>query len=162
MPHTDTGWLPLADRIVREFESCARALPNGNFLAYPDPATGNDPWTIGWGSTGPEIRKGVIWTKAQCDARLLHDLLSVYGPAVDRLTAGNPTSDHQKAALTSAVYNLGETNIGRSALLRFHNDGNYLGAAEQFLRWNRAGGKVMRGLTRRREAERALYLGIKP
>lgn len=159
MPPSDGGWLPLADRIVREFESCARALPNGNFLAYPDPATGKEPWTIGWGSTGPDVRKGVIWTKAQCDARLLHDLLSVYGPAVDRLTAGNPTSDHQKAALTSFCYNAGTANLKTSTLLRYHNDGNFSGAADQFGKWVYADHKPMKGLVRRRAAEAALYRG---
>lgn len=159
MPQTD-GWLTLADKIVRDFEGLAKVLPDGSVVAYPDPASGGDPWTIGYGSTGPDVKRGTVWTKPQCNARLLHDLNARFGPAVDKMVKGNATSANEKAALVSFAYNLGEDALRRSTLLRLHNDGNTAGAADQFLRWNRAGGKVMRGLTRRREAERALYLGI--
>jgi lysozyme len=152
MPPSGEGWLTLADRIIRQFEGC-------RLLAYPDPASGGDPWTIGWGSTGHEIKRGVVWTQAQCDARLLHDLLTVYGPAVDKLLI-HDTPDREKAALVSFAYNLGATALGRSTLLRVHNDGNKRAAADQFLKWTFAGGKQLRGLVRRREAERACYLGI--
>ena len=62
-------------------------------------------------------------------------------------------------ALVSFVFNLGSGNYRSSTLLRKLNAGDKLGAADQFLRWNKAGGKVLSGLTRRREAERALFLG---
>ena len=158
MPQSD-GWLALADKIVRTFEGCHKDIGGSRFMAYPDPASGGDPWTIGWGSTGPGIAKGTIWTRAQCDARLLHDLNAVYGPAVDKLTEGELTPG-EKAALTSFAYNLGAAKLGRSTLLKMHNAGNRRAAADQFLKWVYGNGKVMRGLVRRREAERALYLGI--
>lgn len=154
MPPSDGGWLPLADKLIRQFEGCRQ-------VAYPDPASGGDPWTIGWGSTGPEIKRGVVWTQPQCDARLLHDLIDVYGPQVDKLLI-HGASDNEKAALVSFAYNLGASALGRSTLMRCHNDGNKRAAADQFLKWVNAGGRPMRGLVKRREAERAVYLGIKP
>lgn len=154
------GWLPLADKIVREFEGCSRILATGAVTSYPDPATGGEPWTIGYGSTGPDIKKHTVWTKAQCDARLLHDLNARFGPAVDKLTKGVPVAANQKAALVSFAYNLGEGRLEESTLLRKFRDGNTRGAADEFLKWTFANGKQMRGLVKRREAERALFLGI--
>ncbi|EDH9820259.1 TPA_asm: lysozyme, partial [Salmonella enterica subsp. enterica serovar Typhimurium] len=61
-------------------------------------------------------------------------------------------------ALVSFAYNLGARTLSSSTLLRKLNSGDYAGAADEFLRWNKAGGKVLNGLTRRREAERALFL----
>ncbi|MEG5623927.1 lysozyme, partial [Enterobacter hormaechei] len=61
-------------------------------------------------------------------------------------------------ALVSFTYNLGARSLSTSTLLRKLNAGDYAGAADEFLRWNKAGGKVLNGLTRRREAERALFL----
>ena len=156
MPTTDAGWLPLAAKIVRQFEGLERPLPNGNYTAYLCPA---GVWTIGVGSTGKDIKRGTVWTKAQCEARFLHDLNAVYGPAVDKLLL-DPTTPGKKAALVSFCYNLGADALGRSTLIRCHNDGNTRAAGDQFLRWTRAGGKVLRGLVKRREAERKLYLGI--
>ena len=60
--------------LIKQFEGCARKRPDGMIEAYPDPGTGCDPWTIGWGATGPGIRKGVVWTKQQCDARFDEDI----------------------------------------------------------------------------------------
>lgn len=156
----EPSWLSLAIKIVREFEGCAKVLPSGMVQAYPDPATGSKPWTIGWGSTGADINRGTVWTQAQCDARLLHDLNARFGPAVDKLCEGVPTTAPQKAALVSFAYNLGEGRLEESTLLRMHRDGNIGGAGDQFLKWIYANRKPMKGLVRRREAERALYLGI--
>ncbi|EAA7932780.1 lysozyme, partial [Salmonella enterica subsp. enterica] len=69
-----------------------------------------------------------------------------------RLTQG------QFDALVSFAYNLGARTLSTSTLLRKLNAGDYAGAADEFLCWNKAGGKVLKGLTRRREAERALFL----
>ena len=156
----ESTWLVMASKIVREFEGCAKVLPSGMVQSYPDPATGSKPWTIGWGSTGPDVTRATVWTQAQCDARLLHDLNSRFGPAVDKLCAGVPMSANEKAALVSFVYNLGEGRLEESTLLRKYRDGNVGGAGQEFLRWTYANGKQMKGLVRRREAERALFLGI--
>lgn len=156
------GWLMPARKNVCAFEGCEKKFGNGNFVAYPDPATGGAPWTIGWGSTGPDVKRNTVWSQAQCDARLLHDLNGRFGPAVDKLCEGVPTSDNEKAALVSFAYNVGEHRLEESTLLRKHRDGNKAGAGQEFLKWIYANHKPMRGLVKRREAERALYLGIKP
>lgn len=142
--------------LIKQFEGCARRRADGLIEAYPDPATGRAPWTIGWGATGPGIARGVLWTQAQCDARLEQDLAR-YGAEVAEALAGAPTSQHQFDALVSFHYNTGA--IGRATLTRLHRAGEFAAAAVQFARWNRAGGSVLAGLTRRRAAETALYRG---
>ena len=68
-------------------------------------------------------------------------------------------SQNEFDALVSFTFNLGGGAFRRSTLLRKLNEGDRAEAADQLLRWNRAGGKVLRGLTRRREAERTMFLG---
>jgi len=68
-------------------------------------------------------------------------------------------NDDQFAALVSFAFNLGPRNLNKSTLLRLLNSGNSQGAADEFPKWNKAGGQVLKGLTRRRNAERALFLG---
>ena len=140
--------------LIRQFEGCARKRPDGTVAAYPDPATGGDPWTIGWGATGKGIGPGTVWTQAQCDRRLEADLLR-YARDVDRALGDSPTTQAQFDAMVSFHYNTGA--IGRATLTRRHRSGDHCGAEGEFLRWNRAGGRVLRGLARRREAEAALY-----
>ncbi|KQD16250.1 lysozyme [Acinetobacter baumannii] len=69
-----------------------------------------------------------------------------------------PLTQNQFDALVSLAYNIGSGAFKGSTLLKLLNKGDYKGAADQFLVWNKAGGKVMKGLVRRREAERALFL----
>jgi len=135
--------------LIKSFEGCKLA-------AYPDPGSGGDPWTIGWGSTGPDIKKGVVWTQAQCDDRLAADV-QCFALQVDKLIGPVSTTQSEFDALTSFAYNLGASALAGSTLLRMHKAGRHSEAAQQFLRWDKAGGKVMRGLTRRRQAEAALY-----
>ena len=141
--------------LIKRFEGCARQIAGGLVEAYPDPGTGGAPWTIGWGATGPGIGPGTVWTQAQCDTRLEHDLVR-YAADVARALGQAPTSQAQFDALVSFHYNTGA--IGRATLTRKHLAGDFAGAAAEFARWNRAGGRVMRGLVRRRAAEAALYL----
>ena len=68
---------PDCTKLVQEFEGCAKKQPDGTFAAYPDPGSGGDPWTIGWGSTGPDIKKGVVWTQKQCDDRFTEHLARI-------------------------------------------------------------------------------------
>jgi lysozyme len=142
--------------LIQQFEGCAKKHASGGFEAYPDPATGGDPWTIGWGSTGPDIRKGVVWTQQQCDDRLSQHL-GEFGSAVAKAIGDAPTTQHQFDAMVSFAYNLGAANLASSTLLKKHKAGDHAGAAAEFGRWNKAAGKVMTGLTRRRAAEAALY-----
>lgn len=129
-------------------------------VAYPDPATGGEPWTIGTGATyyadGSKVKRGDRITEAEAD-ELLAAHVAEFAEGVDKMLLIE-TSDNQFAAMVSLAFNIGMAAFSRSTLLRKHNGGDYRGAADEFLRWNRAAGRVMRGLTRRREAERELYL----
>jgi GH24 family phage-related lysozyme (muramidase) len=145
-------------KLVQQFEGCAKKDSDGRFCAYPDPATGGDPWTIGWGSTGPDIKKGVVWTQQQCDDRF-EEHLNQFGASVAKLIGNAPTTQHQFDAMVSFAYNLGAGNLGSSTLLKKHKAGDFKGAAAEFARWNKAAGKVLPGLTKRRAAEAKLYAG---
>ena len=140
--------------LVRRFEGCARRRADGLVEAYPDPGSGGAPWTIGWGATGPGIGPGTSWTRGQCDARLAADLAR-HATEVAQAIGNAPTTQAQFDAMVSFHYNTGA--IGRATLTRRHRAGDHAGAAREFARWNRAGGRVLAGLTRRRAAEAALY-----
>ncbi len=142
--------------LIKRFEGCERRIPGGLVEAYPDPGTGGAPWTIGWGATGREIGPGTVWTQAQADARLERDLAR-YAAEVASAIRGAATTQPQFDALVSFHYNTGA--IARATLVRKHLAGDHAGASAEFARWNRAGGRIMRGLARRRAAEAALYAG---
>lgn len=116
--------------------------------------------TIGYGHTGPDVRLGLVWSPAQCEAALAADL-AMAGDAVDKLTRGAATTQGQFDAMVAFAFNLGAGKLGSSTLLRLHNSGNHAGAAEQFSRWDKAtvDGVLtpLRGLIARRAAEAALY-----
>ncbi len=141
--------------LIKRFESCARARGGGLFEAYPDPGTGGAPWTIGWGATGPGIAPGLVWTQAQCDARLAADLAR-FSREVERALHGAPVSQNQFDALVSFHYNTGA--IARASLTRLHRAGDFAAAAREFGKWVNAGGRRLNGLVRRRVAEAELYL----
>lgn len=140
--------------LIKRFEGCARRRDDGLIEAYPDPATGDRPWTIGWGATGPDIGPGTVWTQAQCDLRLDSDLAR-HAREVKQAIGHAPTSQSQFDALVSFHYNTGA--IARATLTRRHIAGDHDAAAREFARWNRAAGRTLAGLTRRRAAEAALY-----
>lgn len=113
-------------------------------------------WTIGYGATRG-VKAGMSITKEQAERMLLNDV-QWFEPEVQRLVAV-PLNKDQWDALICFTYNLGAANLESSTLLRLLNAGDYAGAAEQFPRWNKAGGKILPGLVRRRAAERELFLG---
>ena len=133
--------------LLKSFEGC-------KLTAYPDPGTGGEPWTIGWGHTGG-VKRGDTCTQAQADAWLLQDL-DRFEQAVERLVSVTLTQN-QFDALVSFAYNCGQGSLQTSTLLRKLLAGDYAGAQQQFSRWNRANGKEMPGLTRRRAAEAELF-----
>lgn len=145
---------PAGLALIKRFEGCARKRSDGRFEAYPDPGTGGDPWTIGWGATGKGIGPGTIWTQAECDARLERDLAR-FARDVSRALGDTPTSQHQFDALVSFHYNTGA--IGKATLTKLHKRGEFAAAAAEFGKWVNAGGKRLKGLVRRREAEASLY-----
>lgn len=124
--------------------------------AYPDPASGGAPWTIGYGHTGPEVRKGLVWTDEQVDAALNADIAK-FAKEVTALIGNRPTTQNQFDALVDLAFNLGSAALAKSTLMKLHNLGDFDGASDEFARWNKAGGKPMRGLTTRRASEAALY-----
>ena len=140
--------------LIRRFEGCARLRRDGMVEAYPDPGTGGDPWTIGWGATGAGIGPGTVWTQGECEERLARDLAR-YAAEVALALGGSNTTQTQFDALVSFHYNTGA--IARATLTRLHKAGAFDGAAREFVRWCHAGGRVMTGLLRRREAEARLY-----
>lgn len=149
--------IAMATRLIQGFENCHKRMPDGRLRSYPDPGTGGAPWTIGWGSTGPDVKPGTIWTQEQADARLKRDVDAATA-AVGRLVTV-PLTDEEATALTSFVYNLGEGRLAGSTLLRLLNEGRPREeVADQFPRWVYGGGKVLPGLETRRAAERELFL----
>lgn len=144
--------------LIKEFEGYATALSDGGCKAYPDPASGGDPWTIGFGSTGPDVRPGIVWTRQQAEDRLKADVTS-FAAGVARLIGSTPTLQREFDAMVSLAYNIGLGNFGNSTLLRKHKAGDKTGAAAEFGKWRMAAGKVMKGLIRRRAAEAKLYRG---
>jgi GH24 family phage-related lysozyme (muramidase) len=114
-------------------------------------------WTIGWGSTGSDIGPNMTWTQEQAEARLRADL-ETFEKAIEAAISV-PVTDNQFSAIVSLAYNVGINAVRKSTLLKLLNSKDYQGAADQFLRWNKAGGKELAGLTRRRNAERSLFLG---
>jgi lysozyme len=136
--------------LIHSFESC-------KLTAYPDPGSRDGhPWTIGWGSTGPDIGRGLTWTQEQCDERFARDLVK-FENGVSEAIGDAETTQPMFDALVSFAYNVGLAALRTSTLLRKHKAGDHEGAAREFSRWNKNDGAVMRGLTRRRAAEEALY-----
>lgn len=144
---------PNAIVLIKKFEGC-------RLTAYPDPGTGSAPWTIGYGWTNPvdgkPVRPGMTIDQATAD-RLLKTGLVSYENDVLKLVRVKLTQG-QFDALVSFAYNVGSRALSTSTLLKKLNVGDIKGAADEFLRWNKAGGKVMPGLTNRRKAERDVFL----
>lgn len=137
--------------LIKSFEGC-------QLQAYPDPGTGSDPWTIGYGHTGPEVVPGLMIDQEQADTYLQDDV-STFEQCVEAALLNDVTQDEFDAMVCFA-FNVGCKAFSGSTMLRLVNAGDKEGAASQFIRWNKAGGRVMAGLTRRRQAERDLFKGV--
>ena len=144
------------DVFIKPFEGLARLLPDGNVTSYPDPGTKGHPWTIGWGATGPGIEPGTIWTIEQCEDALDHHITYFY-VGLCKLSPTLPNASPRRiAAVTSWAYNCGLGNYRISTFKKRIDAGDWDGAAEQCLLWNKAAGRFPPGLPRRRAAEAAL------
>jgi lysozyme len=165
--------------VTQGFESCC-------LKAYPDPASplgkaliargmwrsviaggaipqsllilSGAPWTIAWGHTGPEVHYGLVWTQAQADAQLLADTAGAVA-AVNHLVT-TPLTQGEFDALVDFVFNLGVAAFAGSTMLKLLNSGNHAAAANEFQKWDMAGGQHVAGLLRRRLAEKAEFLGV--
>ncbi len=112
-------------------------------------------WTIGYGHTGPGVHAGLTITQDQADAFLASDISGAV-TCVNHLVT-SAINQNQFDAMVDFVFNLGCASLASSTLLRFVNTGDFASAAGQFQRWDHAGGVVVPGLLRRRQAEATLF-----
>jgi lysozyme len=112
-------------------------------------------WTIGYGHTGDDVCEGQTITKEEADQLLMDDVLDAEHAV--HLMVNVPLTQGQYNALVDFVFNLGAQRLRESTLLRKLNARDYLGADAEFDKWNRAGGKVLAGLARRRDLEQAMF-----
>lgn len=135
------------ETLIKEFESC-------KLTAYRDQ---RGIWTCGWGATGPDISARTHWTQEQADTRFDRDV-EVRAKQLTEYLDEAPTTQNQFDALLSLGYNIGMGALKSSTALRKHIAGDYKGAASAILLWNKTNGQPNKGLTRRRNDERELYL----
>lgn len=111
-------------------------------------------WTVCYGETRVEMRH---YSDAECDDQLAEGLNDFAKPVLTRNPelAGHP---NQLAAAVSLSYNIGAANYVKSTVARRFSAGNWRGACDAMLLWNRAGGKIVKGLDRRRRSERTICL----
>lgn len=131
--------------LIREFEGC-------RLTAYRDIV---GIWTVGYGHTGPDVYEGLTIDPEQANELLQKDL-ERFETGVTGLVKV-PLNSNQFSALVCFSYNVGLGNLKASTLLRCLNFHNYSDAAREFTRWSKAGGKVVEGLLRRRQAESQLF-----
>lgn len=153
-PHKEIGPMKIGEAgiaLIKEFEGLS-------LVSYRDFAKGI--WTVGYGQTGPDIGPGMEITEQQA-LDMLRAHLRPDEDRVGRLVIVS-LNQNQFDAIMSFVYNFGIDKFLRSTLLKKLNKNDLSGAADEFLRWNRAVVKgkmvVVDGLKRRRKAERALFL----
>jgi len=137
--------------LIKKYEGC-------RLQAYPDPATGGDPWTIGYGCTGSDIRPGLVWTQDQANQELLKRLNILVSELNNLIT--DTLTDNQFNAVISLVYNIGIGAFEKSTLLKLINLGSYAKANAEFVKWDKARGTENRGLLARRQAEQRLFGGV--
>ena len=130
--------------LIKHFEGC-------ELEAYKCPA---GVWTIGYGHI-KGVKEGMTITEQQAEEMLKSELNEYEGYINNLVTA--ELNQNQFDAMVSWVYNLGGGNLKASTLLKVLNAGDYAGVPAQMMRWNKAGGKVLEGLTRRRQAEADLF-----
>lgn len=143
------------ENFIKGYEKCRLTA----YMPTPD-----DKPTLGWGSTGPDIRMGMTWTQAQADARFSADLAR-FSAGVQADIGAAPTTQGQFDALVSLAYNIGLANFAKSSVLTNHKAAHYQTAALAFSLWNKQRNKrtgqleVLNGLTARRAAEAQMYRG---
>lgn len=117
--------------------------------------------TIGYGTTGKAgVGINPIWgmtiDELEAEIYLQRAIDKFWDQIKNHISA--PINENEQAAFISLAYNIGPNAFKRSSALRFFNEGNKKKAADAILMWNKGGGKVMKGLVRRRKAERKLFL----
>lgn len=139
--------------LIKYYEGC-------RLTAYKCPA---GVWTIGYGHTGPDVKPGMVITVQRADELLWQDVQRFVRDVNSLVKV--PLTEGQFDALVSFAFNVGSDidadtiaeGLGDSTLLKLVNAGRFDAAAGEFGKWNKAGGKVLEGLTRRRATEAALF-----
>lgn len=146
---------PLGIALIQFFEDYSEKA----YRRFP-----NEPWTCGWGHAGPDVVEDTTCTLQQAYQWLWEDT------AIDVVAITHdvkvPISQHQFDALVSLSYNVGQIALEHrsgevwveSTLLKLLNDGKPIQASFEFLQWDRVGGKPDKGVLRRRQLEKALFL----
>ena len=123
--------------------------------AYPDPGTGGEPWTIGYGHT-LGVRPGDSCTQAEAAQWLREDVVKAENAVMSNVDVA--LQQCQFDALVSFVFNVGPKAFMDSTLLRKLNAGDLDGAAAEFPKWCHAGTRILPGLVKRRAAEQAMFM----
>lgn len=124
--------------------------------AYPDPASGGEPYTVGYGATGRDIGPRTTWTVEQAESDLSGRVSRLSADVCSMITSDVP--DASIAAIVSFGYNVGEHALQESTLLKKLNAGDMTGAAGELDKWTRAAGHVFQGLVIRRAQEKLAFL----
>ena len=135
--------------LTERFEGC-------RLSAYPDPGSGGDPWTIGYGHTGPEVVDGLVITQEEAEQYLAQDIKR--SEANVNAVVHVELTQEEFDALVDFAFNCGCRNLDSSTLMRKLNAGDYEGASQEFIKWDMAAGHHMAGLLKRREAEAAMFI----
>jgi lysozyme len=133
--------------LIKSFETLALVA----YRKFP-----HEPWTAGWGHTGPDVTQGTTCTAAQADIWFTADTARAVA-AVNRLVFVE-LNQNQFDALVSFTYNLGVAALAHSTLLERINDERWRLASVEFLRWDHVGPDEVEGLKKRRTAEAALFI----
>jgi len=135
-------------QIIKDSEGCKLA-------AYQCPV---GIWTIGYGCTGIDIKKGLVWTQEQADSEL--DILA--NDVVRMAMKASPVlvlaSANKLIAIADFIFNLGIGNYSKSTLKKYVDQKNWLAASSEIKKWDKANGAPLKGLTIRRKIESELLL----
>jgi lysozyme len=135
-------------KLIRDSEGC-------KLTAYQCPA---GVWTVGYGYTGKDIKKGVTWTQEKADECLLVTAMAVLDRAIKYSPILATANMKKQAAIADFIYNLGVGNYSKSTLKKQVDAGNWMAASSEIKKWNKAAGKELKGLTIRRQKEAALLM----
>ncbi len=135
-------------KLIRDSEGC-------KLTAYQCPA---GVWTVGYGYTGADIKKGVTWTQEKADECLLVTAMAVLDRAIKYSPILATANMEKQAAIADFIYNLGVGNYSKSTLKKQVDAGNWMAASSEIKKWNKAAGKELKGLTIRRQKEAALLM----
>ncbi len=147
--------------IIQDFEKFAKVVSTNTVTPYPDPVTGGEPLTVGYGTTSVAINQpitlGELISRSTAESYLETSINNTYLPALQQYI-NVPLTQNMIDACLSFIYNCGEGNFAKSTLRRKINSQQWCAAGNAFLAWNKSGGNVVSGLTKRRSRERALFL----